>query len=171
MGGSSSTTKSIPTIDIDAPPLDDLDFVQGESKIEDLSKQSSGFLVLIFWGTWCKRSREAFPDLETLYRRLRKDPIEFLALSAEAKSTVTSYTEHGVHGFSFPCAINSSGSIAKALGVSTSPSAAVVLGGKVKWIGSIHDPEKLEKSLRTITFEQKHALRKEKNDGASKKIS
>ena len=50
----------------------------------DLSGQRGRVLFVNFWATWCPPCREEAPSLERLYRELREEGFELLAISVDA---------------------------------------------------------------------------------------
>ena len=61
-----------------------------------------GQVVLVnFWATWCKPCEDEMPAMETLYRELREEGLELLAISVDEDAAVVE--EFGQRlGLSFP---------------------------------------------------------------------
>ncbi len=81
-----------------APPFE-LSSLDGDRvALEDLA----GRVVLVnFWATWCKPCEEEMPAMERLYRRLRNDGFDLLAVSVDSDvSDVARFRDR--LGLSFP---------------------------------------------------------------------
>ena len=65
---------SLPSLDGDAPVV-----------LEDLRGQ---VVMLNFWATWCKPCEEEMPAMDRLYRALRPEGFEMLAVSVDEESGV-----------------------------------------------------------------------------------
>jgi len=73
-----------------------------------------GKVVLVnFWATWCKPCEDEMPAMDRLYRRLRGDDFEMLAISVgEDPSVVRAFRDRV--GFSFPALLDQSRAVALA---------------------------------------------------------
>lgn len=67
-----------------------------------------GQVVLInFWATWCPPCRKEMADLETLYRRFKKDGLVVLAISDESESKVAPFISQ--RNLSYPILLDPDG--------------------------------------------------------------
>jgi thiol-disulfide isomerase/thioredoxin len=106
-----------------------------------LSDLKGSVVFLNFWATWCPPCREEMPSMETLYRRLGKAGLEFLAvdIGEPQKAVETFVTERGL---TFPVALDGSGRVSETYGIRSIPATfiidrdgsiiAAVVGGR-KW--------------------------------------
>jgi peroxiredoxin len=106
-----------------------------------LSDLKGSVVFLNFWATWCPPCREEMPAMETLYRRLGKMGLEFLAVDiGEQQKAVEAFIKEG--DLSFPVALDDSGRVSEVYGIRSIPTTfiidrdgsiiAAVVGGR-KW--------------------------------------
>jgi len=85
---------------------------------------SSKETILVFWATWCPYCREELPAIQEFYNQ-NKNKIEVLGISVgESKNQVQSYLNKA--GITFPMAIDSDQTVARAFNVSGIPTIIVV---------------------------------------------
>ena len=71
----------------DAPDIKGLESLDGSSLS---SFQSDVIYVVVFWATWCSRSRANLPTLNSYFKRYhnKADNVDFVGITAEPLSTV-----------------------------------------------------------------------------------
>jgi peroxiredoxin len=95
-----------------------------------------GKLVMLnFWATWCPPCRAEMPSMQKLYTQLKADGFEILAVNLQENAkTVSDHIKK--NGFTFPVALDASGSVGGAYGIRAIPTSFLVdRGGKI--IGSL----------------------------------
>lgn len=90
---------------------DDLRHQQAEFTLTDLHgktwalKDLRGQIVLVnFWATWCPPCRSEMPDLESIYKRFKKDGLIILAITDEEAGKAKRFVDE--FGFSYPIVLD-----------------------------------------------------------------
>ena len=84
------------------------------------------FVLINFWATWCVPCKMEMPSLERLYKRIRSEKFELLAVSNDmfAEKVVRPYIE--VNRFSFPVLIDSQLRASNLYGIVTLPTTYLI---------------------------------------------
>jgi peroxiredoxin len=91
---------------------DDLRHQQADFTLTDLHgkawalKDLRGQVVLVnMWATWCPPCRSEMPDLDSIYRRFKKDGLIVLAITDENADKARQFVDE--HGLSYPILLDS----------------------------------------------------------------
>mmetsp|Transcript_19853 Transcript_19853/g.31083 ORF Transcript_19853/g.31083 Transcript_19853/m.31083 type:complete len:200 (-) Transcript_19853:191-790(-) len=115
-----------------APPISDLQYVQGEP----VELGNGKVTVVEFWATWCPPCRTSIPHLNEVYRKFKDQGVDFVGVTNEDESTVKKFMEKMGPDFTYPSALDRSGSVSRGYPVSGIPAAFIVgKDGIVSWQG------------------------------------
>jgi cytochrome c-type biogenesis protein len=90
-----------------------------------LSGLKGKVVFLNFWATWCGPCRMEMPSMEKTYKRLKDRGFEILAVnSGEKKEQVSGFMRE--NGFSFPAALDESGTISSSYGIQAIPTTYIL---------------------------------------------
>lgn len=95
----------------------------GTTRLGDLK----GKVVLLnFWATWCGTCRTELPEVQKTFESIRRGDFALYGVNLEpgAERSVASFLRRG--GYSFPCAIDRGGRVARALQVEQIPLTVLV---------------------------------------------
>ena len=97
---------------------DDLHHQQVDFTLTDLRgktwalKDLRGQVVLVnFWATWCPPCRSEMPDLDSIYKRFKKDGLIVLAITDEEAGKIKPFVNE--YGFSYPIVLDPDKSVHK----------------------------------------------------------
>jgi peroxiredoxin len=116
---------------------DDLRHQQVDFTLTDLQgktwalKDLRGQVVLVnFWATWCPPCRSEMPDLESIYKRFKKDGLIVLAITDEEAGKIKPFVSE--YGFSYPIVLDPDKSVHKQYTIEGLPRSFVYdRGGKL----------------------------------------
>jgi len=151
--GTSSGASSVSSAGKDTPSLDSLDYVIGSSKSSPKPTETTNVVVFVFWATWCRESRSVISELNNISAKYKKRNVEFLGITAEAKTTVEAFQRRKIGRMNFPCAVDSSGKVARACCIQKTPTACICDGGKVMWSGDVSKGG-LDKAIAVVLHER-----------------
>jgi peroxiredoxin len=139
---------------MNAPDIKGLEMLDG-SIMSSLKDDSEVIYVVVFWATWCSRSRANLPTLNSYFKRYhnKADNVDFVGITAEPLSTVRAFLSRNVHRMNFPCASDLTGRVAKSYDVTSTPKAYVILDQKIQWSG-IADTS-LELAIKSAVYARK----------------
>lgn len=81
-----------------------------EGKNIDIKDYKGKYVFLNFWATWCPPCREEMPSMEVLYKELKGEKFDILAISVgESPETVRAFLK--TNPYTFPIALDPSGSL------------------------------------------------------------
>jgi thiol-disulfide isomerase/thioredoxin len=110
-------TRAIPAEDFSAELLDG-------SRIR-LTNLAGKVVFLNFWATWCGPCRMEMPSMEALYRELKDEGLEILAVDVqERKKDVVNFISS--YNLNFPAALDPSGNIAAVYGIEAFPTTYII---------------------------------------------
>jgi peroxiredoxin len=93
-----------------------------QQKLSDLKGK---VVILNFWATWCPPCRAEMPSMEALYSSGKVADLAILAVDLQEKAAdVQSFLTK--QGFTFPVAIDASGSVARRYGASSIPTTYLI---------------------------------------------
>jgi peroxiredoxin len=97
-----------------------------DGRTVDLKDYRGKVVFLNIWATWCPTCREEMPSMEKLYRELKGEPFEILAVSVdkEGGKRVAAFKE--AHNLSFRMLLDPEGTIAKPYGVTGVPESYII---------------------------------------------
>ena len=105
----------VETTDFTLPGLD--------GRLYSLSGLRGKVVLLNFWATWCPPCRKEMPDMEILYNSYRANGLIVLAVSDEARDTVTGYLAN--KQYTFPILLDPDHKVHNAFGVNGIPKSFV----------------------------------------------
>ena len=83
-------------------------------------------VFLNIWATWCPTCREEMPSMEKLYRAMKGEPFEILAVSVDKAGAKTVAPFMEAHKLSFPALLDPEGTIARPYGVTGVPESFII---------------------------------------------
>ncbi|MBI1302403.1 MAG: redoxin domain-containing protein [Phycisphaera sp.] len=143
MGAPALAQEQTLKVGMDAPEFTVGSWIQGE--IDGISDPSKTYIVE-FWATWCGPCMRSIPHLNKLHQRFRGAGLVIIGISDESASTVKPFVARKGNSMSYPVAIDTQDKTMntkwmKAANQPGIPSAFIVRGGKILWIGNPLDPK------------------------------
>ncbi|KAL4161821.1 hypothetical protein PRNP1_002373 [Phytophthora ramorum] len=80
-----------------AHDLEKVEFIQGDP----VQLKSNKVLVLLFFGTWCKKSREALQVFACLHEAVSQKAVQFIGLTQESREELAMYEIKGRNATNF----------------------------------------------------------------------
>ncbi len=115
--------------------------VKGNPSLASLAKGSKA-VVVEFWATWCPPCRRSIPHLDKLNKELSKKGIKIVGLSNEDPNDpkVQGFIKKMIKGGKMSYIVGFGSNTGRSYGVRGIPTAAIVIDGKIDWIGHPLDP-------------------------------
>ena len=97
-----------------------------DGRVISLKDYRGKVVFLNIWATWCPTCREEMPSMEKLYRELKGEPFEILAVSVdkEGGKRVAAFKE--AQNLSFPMLLDPEGTIGRPYGVTGVPESYII---------------------------------------------
>ena len=92
-----------------------------KGKMVALSDLRGKVVLLNFWATWCGPCRVEMPGMETVYRELKDEGFEILAISSDPQGTVVTRPFSESHNLTFPILHDAEYDVSGMYGVRTLP--------------------------------------------------
>ena len=86
-----------------------------------LAEYKGKVVLLNFWATWCGPCRVEMPGMETVYRELKDEGFEILAISSDPQGTVITRPFSESHNLTFPILHDAEYDVSGMYGVRTLP--------------------------------------------------
>ncbi len=112
-----------PQIGATSPPFTLVDL---EGRQVSLSDFRGKVVLLNFWATWCGPCRVEMPSMEALYKELRRDGFEILAVSVDAQGSAVTRPFQEAMGLTFPILHDPDYEVGGAYGARTLPISYVI---------------------------------------------
>lgn len=144
-----------------APKLSIADWIKG-SPVDPTKGKPEEVFVVEFWATWCAPCRTSAPHMSKMQEHFRDRGVTFVGISNEDKQTVAKFLKAGFDSkMRYTVAVDSKDRTNKdwmqAAGQQGIPTAFVVKGGTVRWIG--HPMAGLDLQVAELTGDKKYAER------------
>jgi peroxiredoxin len=107
-------------------PAPNVAFPGLDGRTVDLKDYRGKVVFLNIWATWCPTCREEMPSMEKLYRELKGEAFEILAVSVDTSGAKTVAPFMKAHKLSFPVLLDPEGAIAKPYGVTGVPESFII---------------------------------------------
>lgn len=148
----------------DAPAIHIKEWVKGEAF--DLSKaKEKDVTVVEFWATWCGPCRMSIPHMSEMQEHFGSKGVNFIGVTDEDRKIVDKFLKGGWDAkMRYRVAIDDNEktdkAYMKASGQQGIPTAFIVQGGKVKWIG--HPMNGLDLEIAKLVGDKAYVEKKEK---------
>ena len=107
-------------------PAPNFTFPTLDGKMVSLSDYNGKVVFLNIWATWCPPCREEMPSMEKLYKELKGQEFEILAVSIDASGATAVRPFMKEHGLSFPALLDTGGTIRGLYGMTGVPETYVI---------------------------------------------
>lgn len=104
----------------------DFAFPTAEGKVMALADLRGKVVFLNVWATWCPPCRQEIPSMERLYRRLRGEGLEILAVSIDAGGAADVVPFVREQGMTFPVLLDPQGKIRGLYGLTGVPESFLI---------------------------------------------
>ena len=110
--------KARPDLEQQAPGFTLVDL---HGKWKSLSEYKGKVILLNFWATWCGPCRVEMPSMETVYRDLKNEGFEILAISSDPQGVVVTRPYSESNALTFPILHDTEYDVSGVYGVRTLP--------------------------------------------------
>ena len=147
----------------DAPNIFIKDWVKGEAF--DLSKaKDKDVIVVEFWATWCPPCKASIPHMSEMQDHFKSKGVTFIGVTDEDKELVSKFLKNGWdEKMRYRVAVDNENKTSdawmKASNQRGIPTAFVVQGGKLKWIG--HPMDELGLTVAKLAGDEEYAKKEE----------
>ncbi len=107
-------------------PAPDFSYPGLDGKMVSLSDYRGKVVFLNIWATWCPPCREEMPSMEKLYRELRGEGFEILAVSIDALGAKAVAPFMKEYRLSFPALLDPKGTIQQLYGTTGIPESFII---------------------------------------------
>jgi len=97
-----------------------------DGKMVNLKDYRGKVVFLNIWATWCPTCREEMPSMEKLYRELKGEAFEILAVSVDTSGAKAVAPFMKARTLSFPALLDPEGTIGKPYGVTGVPESFII---------------------------------------------
>lgn len=97
-----------------------------DGKMVSLTDYKGKVVFLNIWATWCPPCREEMPSMEKLYRQLKGEDFEILAVSIDATGAKAVGPFMKEYGLSFPALLDTGGTIQNLYGTTGLPESFII---------------------------------------------
>jgi peroxiredoxin len=107
-------------------PAPDFNYPGLDGKMVSLSDYRGKVVFLNIWATWCPPCREEMPSMEKLYRELKGEAFEILAVSIDAQGAKVVAPFMKEYRLSFPALLDSQGTVQQLYGTTGIPESFII---------------------------------------------
>ncbi len=107
-------------------PAPDFSYPGLDGKMVSLSDYRGKVVFLNIWATWCPPCREEMPSMEKLYRELRGEGFEILAVSIDALGAKAVAPFMKEYRLSFPALLDPEGTVQQLYGTTGIPESFII---------------------------------------------
>ncbi|HPF39706.1 MAG TPA: redoxin family protein [Phycisphaerae bacterium] len=156
----------------DAPNIFIKEWAKGEAF--DLTKaKAKDVIVVEFWATWCPPCKASIPHMSEMQDHFKSKGVTFIGVTDENKEIVSKFLKNGWdEKMRYRVAIDNENKTSdawmKASNQRGIPTAFVVQGGKLKWIG--HPMDELGLTVAKLAGDEEYARKEEEKKKQQEKI-
>ena len=161
-----------PKVGDPSPKLSIKSWIKGKA-VDPTEGKPDEVFVVEFWATWCPPCRASIPHLSEMQAHFKSRGVTFIGISNEDKKTVKKFLKKGFDAkMRYTVAIDAQNRTNKdwmdAAGQKGIPTAFVVKGGKIRWIG--HPMDGLDLKVAELCGDTKYVERKKRRKALDEQI-